>query len=149
MSTRSRLTPYLNFLAQGVHTPTYAEKAIQGDAIYDLSFAQRGQFDFQSEIGAEYGKSFDTGPRGVFNLEMRAGWVHEYAAAPHTEVHFIAFPESNFLAYGAQNFRNAARISLSATQSLSDSLLLSATVRSDFIGTPPSPSGNLSVAYHL
>ena len=93
------------------HTPA----GETGAGSLNLSVAQQTVNSLRSTIGAELAGSIDAGWRDRLVLQLRLGWVHEYASVSRpVTASFAGAPGAAFTVFGAAPQRDAASLGFAA-----------------------------------
>ena len=116
-ATAASLTPFARLQVSNVHQAAFTEN---GANALNLGVAQQTTGSVRSVLGAELAGALDLGWREKLALQLRLGWVHEYAdtSRPVT-ASFAGAPGPSYTVYGASPQRDSAVIGLAAETSVS------------------------------
>jgi len=110
------ITPFARFQGTTVSQSGFSES---GAGALNLNVAPQTIGSARSVLGAEFAGAFGSEGREKLALQMRLGWVHEYAntARPVT-ANFAGAPGSNFTVFGAAPQTDSAIFSLAANTTI-------------------------------
>jgi autotransporter-associated beta strand protein len=119
---QATLTPFARMQVVTVSQAAFTES---GADLFDLSVAAQATTSVRSTLGVDLAGAIEVGARSPLALELRLGWMHEYADTnrPITAA-FAGVPTSAFTVAGASPPRDSAVIGLSASLALSQSTSL-------------------------
>jgi len=106
------LTPFVRLQGMNNSQAAFSET---GAGSLNLSVAQQTVNSLRSTIGAELAGSIDAGWRDRLVLQLRLGWVHEYASVSRpVTASFAGAPGAAFTVFGAAPQRDAASLGFAA-----------------------------------
>jgi outer membrane autotransporter protein len=110
------LTPFGRFQASSGTQNGFSESGAQS---LSLNVAPQTTTSLRTTLGADLAGAIGLGNERTLGLDLRLGWMHEYAdtSRPITAA-FAGAPVNAFTVYGAAPQRNAAAIGFSATTTL-------------------------------
>jgi uncharacterized protein with beta-barrel porin domain len=108
----SQLIPYVNYQAEDLHTPSYAEKTIEGSNSFALSYTQGEHFDYTTELGLGWNTILGSGGDSLTKLRTRLGWTHDYVPEVSDTATFTQFNGASFTVLGSPPAQNSAHIAL-------------------------------------
>jgi outer membrane autotransporter protein len=101
------IAPYLRGGFQELHTPSYGESTVTGSPQFALNYTRQSHIDLTSEIGATY-DSASRENKDQFDLRVRLGWLHDFAAGVKDTATFDQFDGAAFTVHGAAPPHDAA-----------------------------------------
>ncbi len=116
------LTPFARFQTSTVTQANFTET---GANSLNLNVAQQTTKSMRGTLGVELAGTVNAPWREKLGLQLRLGWVHEYAdtSRPVTAT-FVGSPGNNFTVFGAAPQRDSAVVGFSASTAVADSTQL-------------------------
>ncbi len=134
---RYTVTPFAAIEPTALRQQAYTESATTttgGNGVLGLSYASRTTTSLPLFLGAQIDTRYVLGGGQVLTPSARLSWVHEFKPERQIEASFASLPAGSFTVDGARAARDAARIDISATLALNQSMALFASFNGEFSG---------------
>jgi outer membrane autotransporter protein len=116
------LTPFARFQTSTVTQASFTET---GAGSLNLKVAQQTTKSMRGTLGAELAGAVDAGWRDKLALQLRLGWVHEYADTSRPVLaSFAGAPSATFTVFGAAPQRDSVVVGFGANTAIADSTSL-------------------------
>jgi autotransporter-associated beta strand protein len=136
------VTPYAAVQGQNLWLPAYSE---YGRRAFALSYAERSEQAFRTELGAWFEKAFVMPGAGTLALRSRLAWAHDEVSDPSATATFQSLPGASFVVTGAGQSSDSVLASLGAELRLANNLTVGAKFDGQFAGGGQVYAGTLEL----
>src|SRR6202007_2172506 len=102
--------PYLAGEGQWYQTPAYSQSTLAGSSAFALSYPSKSQSDVTHDLGIEADWLCRDDGENKFELNLKAGWLHQYEGVLSEHASFTSFANTDFTTFGTRGPKNAGRI---------------------------------------